>query len=49
MLETAEFPEEVQYLLIGGGTATYSAMRAIRKRDVTAKVRKFGFMTVLFI
>lgn len=32
------FPEQVQYLLIGGGTASYSAMRAIRKRDVTAKV-----------
>jgi len=32
------FPDEVQYLLIGGGTATYSALRAIRKKDVTAKV-----------
>lgn len=33
-----EFPSEVQYLLIGGGTATYSALRAIRKKDVTAQV-----------
>lgn len=36
--EEPEFPSEVQYLLIGGGTATYSALRAIRKKDVTAQV-----------
>ncbi|XP_078481525.1 apoptosis-inducing factor 1, mitochondrial [Ciona intestinalis] len=34
----AEFPSQVQYLLIGGGTASYAAMRAIKKRDVTAKI-----------
>nr|CAB3220664.1 apoptosis-inducing factor 1, mitochondrial [Phallusia mammillata] len=33
-----EFPEQVQYLLIGGGTASYAAMRAIRKHDVNAKI-----------
>nr|AMY56536.1 AIF1 [Botryllus schlosseri] len=31
-------PESAQYLLIGGGTASHSAMRAIRKRDPTAKI-----------
>uniref|UniRef100_H2YWN8 FAD/NAD(P)-binding domain-containing protein n=1 Tax=Ciona savignyi TaxID=51511 RepID=H2YWN8_CIOSA len=33
-----ELPAQVQYLLIGGGTASYAAMRAIKKRDVSAKV-----------
>lgn len=33
-----EIPESTQYLLIGGGTASHSAMRAIRKRDPTAKI-----------
>ncbi|XP_076808808.1 apoptosis-inducing factor 1, mitochondrial-like isoform X1 [Clavelina lepadiformis] len=35
---TLEFPPQIQYLIIGGGTSAYSAMRAIRKRDVSAKV-----------
>lgn len=33
-----EIPESTQYLLIGGGTASHSAMRAIKKRDPTAKI-----------
>jgi len=31
-------PEQVPYLLVGGGTATHSAMRAIRGHDPKAKV-----------
>ena len=36
--EVPQFPDHVQYLLIGGGTASFSAVRAIKKHDVTAKV-----------
>lgn len=35
-------PEKVPYLLIGAGTASHSAMRAIRGRDPTAKVLMIG-------
>lgn len=31
-------PKEVPYLLIGGGTAAFSAFRSIKSRDPTAKV-----------
>jgi programmed cell death 8 (apoptosis-inducing factor) len=33
-----EVPPEVEYLIVGGGTAAYSAVRAIRKYDPTAKI-----------
>lgn len=31
-------PDSVQYLLIGGGTASFSAFRAIKSADPTARV-----------
>ena len=31
-------PSEVSYLLIGGGTASFAAARAIRVNDVKAKI-----------
>jgi len=31
-------PKEVPYLLIGGGTAAFSAFRSIKSRDPKAKV-----------
>lgn len=31
-------PQEVPYLLIGGGTAAFSAFRSIKSRDPKAKV-----------
>ncbi|XP_014223755.1 apoptosis-inducing factor 1, mitochondrial [Trichogramma pretiosum] len=36
--ESDAFPKEVPYLLIGGGTAAFSAFRAIKAGDPTAKV-----------
>lgn len=33
-----EIPKDVPYLLIGGGTASFSAFRSIKTRDPTAKV-----------
>lgn len=33
-----KLPEKIDYLLVGGGTASHSAMRAIRCHDPTAKV-----------
>ena len=36
--EKSEFPKEVPYLLIGGGTASFAAYRAIKSRDPRAKV-----------
>lgn len=33
-----EIPNEVAYLLIGGGTASFAAFRAIKSEDPTAKV-----------
>ncbi|XP_077290438.1 apoptosis inducing factor isoform X2 [Arctopsyche grandis] len=32
------FPEKMQYVLIGGGTASFAAFRAIKSKDPTAKV-----------
>lgn len=37
-LTSAEIPREVPYLIIGGGTASFSAFRAIRQRDPNAKI-----------
>ena len=34
------FPDHVTYLLIGAGTASFAALRAIRANDATAKVRQ---------
>ena len=33
-----EIPPEVPYVIVGGGTAAYAAVRAIRKYDPAAKV-----------
>ncbi|XP_072040986.1 apoptosis-inducing factor 1, mitochondrial-like [Amphiura filiformis] len=38
----AVFPEKVPYLLIGAGTASFAALRAIRANDATAKVLVIG-------
>jgi len=35
-------PEEVQYLLVGAGTASFAAFRAIKSRDPTAKILIIG-------
>jgi len=32
-------PDNIQYLLIGGGTASFSAFRAIKSADPTARVK----------
>nr|CAD7407749.1 unnamed protein product [Timema cristinae] len=37
-LSSADIPNEIPYLLIGGGTASFSAFRAIKSIDPTAKV-----------
>ncbi|GAB0089152.1 Putative apoptosis-inducing factor 1, mitochondrial [Sergentomyia squamirostris] len=37
-LTSAEIPKEVPYLLIGGGTASFAAFRAIKSHDPKAKV-----------
>lgn len=37
-LTSAEIPKNVPYLIIGGGTASFSAFRAIRQRDPKAKI-----------
>ncbi|KAJ8949861.1 hypothetical protein NQ318_010495 [Aromia moschata] len=36
--DSSEIPKDVPYLLIGGGTASFSAFRAIKSADPTAKV-----------
>ena len=36
--EIPEVPAEIPYLIVGGGTAAYSAVRAIRKYDPSAKI-----------
>jgi len=36
--EYPEIPPEVPYLIVGGGTAAYAAVRAIRKYDPAAKI-----------
>lgn len=33
-----EIPESVPYILVGGGTASFAAYRAIRKGDPKAQV-----------
>jgi programmed cell death 8 (apoptosis-inducing factor) len=35
-------PESVQYLLVGAGTAAFSAFRAIRAADENARVLAIG-------
>lgn len=35
---SSDIPNSVPYLLIGGGTASFSAFRAIKSADPTAKV-----------
>ncbi|KAF4523243.1 hypothetical protein B566_EDAN006866 [Ephemera danica] len=35
---SAEIPDKIPYLLIGGGTASFAAFRAIKSRDAKAKV-----------
>ena len=37
-VSTSEDPFEVNYLLIGGGTASFAASRAIRVNDLKAKI-----------
>lgn len=37
--DSKEIPKDVPYLLIGGGTASFAAFRAIKSADPTAKVR----------
>jgi programmed cell death 8 (apoptosis-inducing factor) len=36
--ESKDIPDRVPYLLIGGGTASFAAFRAIKSADPTAKV-----------
>jgi len=36
-------PDSIQYLLIGGGTASFSAFRAIKSADPTARVKNCYF------
>jgi len=35
-------PDNVQYLLIGGGTASFAAFRAIKSADPTARVTHYN-------
>jgi hypothetical protein len=44
--DQANIPSKVPYLLIGGGTASFAAFRAIKSRDPKAKVNN---LTVLLI
>lgn len=45
-----EIPKEVPYLLIGGGTASFAAFRAIKSTDPTAKVRYyFVYLLMCFL
>merc|ERR1719319_1323650 len=41
-LEGSGIPEHVPYLLIGAGTASFAAYRAIKSRDPTAKILIIG-------
>lgn len=36
--ESTLIPEQISYVLIGGGTAAFSAFRSIKSRDPKAKV-----------
>ena len=38
-----EVPEHVTYILVGAGTASLAAYRAIRKADKSAKVQYLNF------
>uniref|UniRef100_A0A8D8XGE1 Apoptosis-inducing factor 1, mitochondrial n=1 Tax=Cacopsylla melanoneura TaxID=428564 RepID=A0A8D8XGE1_9HEMI len=40
--DSSSIPDKVPYLLIGGGTASFSAFRAIKSADPTAKVLVIG-------
>ena len=40
--ETPDLPSHVQYLLVGAGTASFAAFRAIRARDPRAKILIVG-------
>lgn len=45
-LRSSDLPKHVPYLLIGGGTAGFSAFRAIKANDAKAKV---NFYVVCFV
>lgn len=38
-----DVPEHVTYILVGAGTASFAAYRAIRKADKSAKVQYLNF------
>lgn len=40
-------PDNIQYLLIGGGTASFSAFRAIKSADPTARVKYIFFFYLI--
>ena len=42
VLEVKEVPDKVPYLLIGAGTASFAAYRAIKAKDATAKILIVG-------
>ena len=43
-----EVPAHVPYLLVGGGTASFAAFRAIKARDAKAKVGYFIWSRIVF-
>lgn len=42
-------PRKVPYLLVGGGTCSFSAFRAIKSHDPTAKVSIIYFLEYYFV
>ena len=38
---SSDIPKQIPYLLIGGGTASFAAFRAIKSSDPTAKVGNY--------
>jgi len=44
--DAANIPSKVPYLLIGGGTASFAAFRAIKSKDPKAKVLIFFIFEV---
>lgn len=42
-LPLPDVPEHVTYILVGAGTASFAAYRAIRKADKSAKVQYLNF------
>lgn len=44
---SAEIPDQVPYLLVGGGTASFSAFRAIKSADPKAKVSMYYFLALI--